>query len=62
MKAKRIEELVKILNKARNAYYLSEEEIMTDKEYDSLFDELVLLEKETGIILPDSPTQTVGAT
>lgn len=57
----KIEKLVKKLNEARNAYYLAEE-IMTDKEYDSLFDELVLLEKETGIILPDSPTQTVGAT
>ena len=57
----KIETLVKKLNEARNAYYLAEE-IMTDKEYDSLFDELVLLEKETGIILSDSPTQTVGAT
>lgn len=59
---KKIENLVKKLNEARDAYYLSNKEIMSNKEYDDLFDELLTLERESGIILPDSPTQTVGAT
>lgn len=52
--------LVEKLNKAAEAYY-NGEEIMSNLEYDKLYDELVKLEKETGIILPDSPTQRVGA-
>lgn len=57
----RIKELVAILNKACDAYYNTGSEIMSNKEYDFLFDELTTLESETGIILPDSPTQRVGA-
>lgn len=60
-KQERIEELVKILNEASDAYYGGQEEIMSNYEWDALFDELKNLESETGIILPDSPTQNVGA-
>lgn len=56
----RIEELVSVLNQASEAYYGGEEEIMSNYEWDAMFDELSRLEKETGYILPDSPTETVG--
>ena len=55
-----MEKLVKRLNEAAKAYYSGKGEIMTDKEYDALYDQLVAMEKETGVILPDSPTQRVG--
>lgn len=58
--AKRIKDLVCLLNKYRNAYYNKDESIVSDKEYDMLFDELMKLEQETGLILANSPTQTVG--
>lgn len=60
-KKKRIEELVEILNKASEAYYQGQEEKMSNYEWDALFDELTLLEQETGYILPESPTQNTGA-
>lgn len=60
-KKKRIEELVEILNNASEAYYNDRDEIMSNFEWDSLFDELSALESETGIILPNSPTQSTGA-
>lgn len=56
----RCEELVKRLNEASEAYYNGREEIMSNYEWDAMFDELVSLEKETGYILPDSPTQNTG--
>lgn len=56
----RMTELIGILNEASLAYYQKGVEIMPNIEYDRLYDELLLLEKETGIILPDSPTQNVG--
>lgn len=59
-KADRIKELVEILNKASKAYYQDANEIMTNFEYDKLYDELVLLEKETGMVLSNSPTINVG--
>lgn len=59
-KSKRIKELVEILNKASKAYYQDAKEIMTNFEYDQLYDELVSLEKETGIVLANSPTVNVG--
>ncbi len=52
--------LVRKLNEAAKAYYSGHESIMSDKEYDALYDELLKMEKETGIVLPDSPTQRVG--
>ncbi|WP_022748539.1 NAD-dependent DNA ligase LigA [Lachnobacterium bovis] len=59
-KRTRIEELVDKLNMASEAYYSGGNEIMSNYEWDSLFDELVMLENETGIVLENSPTQTVG--
>ena len=59
-KSKRIKELVEILNKASKAYYQDAKEIMPNYEYDKLYDELVSLEKETGITLANSPTVNVG--
>ncbi len=58
----RIKELIKQLNEASDAYYNSSDSIMTDYEWDNLFDELKYLEDETGIIYPNSPTQNVGYT
>lgn len=58
---KRCEELIKILNAASEAYYNGKDELMSNYEWDALFDELVFLEAETGYILPDSPTQNTGA-
>ena len=59
-KLKEIKERVELLNKAGKAYYQEDREIMTNFEYDKLYDELLELEKETGIILSNSPTQNVG--
>ena len=56
----RIEQLVRELNEASDAYYNGQAERMTDYEWDARFDELKALEKETGTILPDSPTQRVS--
>ncbi len=56
----RIKELVEILNEAGKSYYSKGVEIMTNFEYDKLYDELVLLEKETGHVLSNSPTINVG--
>lgn len=55
----RMKELIDILNKACIAYYKNDNPIMTDKAYDELYDELVELEKEEGIVLAGSPTQKV---
>ena len=55
----RLYELIDILNHASNAYY-NNQEIMSDYEYDSLYDELLKLESETGIQLATSPTKKVG--
>lgn len=60
IKTNRIIELVSLLNKYRDAYYNNNESFVSDKEYDTLFDELVKLEQEQGLILANSPTQTVG--
>ena len=53
--------LVDKLNAAARAYYYSAEPIMSDKDYDAMYDELLRLEKESGVVLPDSPTHRVGA-
>jgi len=59
-KKQRIQQLVSMLNEASDAYYNGKGERMTDYEWDQRFDELKRLEQETGMILPDSPTQQVG--
>ena len=59
-KADRIKELTEILNRASKAYYMQDTEIMSNYEYEALYDELVQLEKETGITLSNSPTIHVG--
>ena len=56
----RMEEMVRRLNEASEAYYGGRDEIMSNFEWDALFDELTRLEEETGVILPDSPTQKVN--
>ena len=58
---KEIQSLVKQLNAASDAYYNGREELMTDYEWDAAFDRLKKLEEQTGIVLPDSPTQNVSA-
>lgn len=58
-KIERIKELVEILNRASDAYYVNDDPIMTDKKYDELYDELEALEKDTGYILASSVTQRV---
>lgn len=60
-KKQRMVELVDILNRASADYYSGREESMTNFEWDALFDELAQLEAETGITLPNSPTQMTSA-
>lgn len=57
---KRIKELVAILNQASEAYYNGKDEIMSNYEWDAMFDELVSLEASTGYVLPESPTRNAG--
>ncbi len=59
-KKDRIKELVELLNRASKAYYSEDVEIMSNYEYDALYDELEALEAETGIVLANSPTVNVG--
>jgi len=59
-KLERIKELVELLNEASRVYYAQDKEIMSNYEYDKLYDELVALEEETGMILANSPTVNVG--
>ena len=57
---RRCEELVKKLNEASEAYYGGQDEVMSNYEWDAMFDELTVLEKETGYVLSNSPTQNAG--
>ena len=59
-KKRRMQELVELLNKAGRAYYQEAAEIMSNFEYDKLYDELLALEKELGITMSNSPTVNVG--
>lgn len=59
-KMDRMRELVSLLNKASEAYYAKDEEIMSNFEYDRLYDELTGLERDLGVTLADSPTVQVG--
>lgn len=56
----RMKELITLLNEASKAYYQEDREIMSNLEYDALYDELIALEESTGMVLANSPTQTVG--
>lgn len=56
----RMKELLIVLNEASKIYYQGQDELMSNFEYDKLYDELLALETETGIILSGSPTQRVG--
>ena len=58
--AGRMKELVELLNRASESYYAKDTEIMSNLEYDKLYDELEQLEKETGVVLANSPTVKVG--
>ena len=59
-KIARMRELIPVLQKASRAYYAQDTEIMSNFEYDRLYDELQALEAETGIVLSGSPSVTVG--
>ena len=59
-KLERIKELLELLNKAGKSYYSEGQEIMSNYEYDALYDELKKLEEETGCVLSNSPTVNVG--
>ena len=56
----RMKELIERLNEASKAYYAQDREIMSNYEYDALYDELTALEDETGIVMSNSPTVNVG--
>lgn len=56
---KKMKKLIQELNKASYAYYGKDSPIMSDKEYDALYDELMMIQKETGTTLAGSPTQKV---
>lgn len=55
-----MKELIDLLDQASRAYYQDAREIMSDHEYDTLYDALLKLEQETGIVMSGSPTQKVG--
>ncbi len=56
----RMKELVALLNKYAYRYYVLDEPIVADKQYDELYNELLALEEKTGVRLPDSPTRRIG--
>lgn len=56
----RIKELVQLLNRASKAYYQESREIMTNQQYDDLYEQLSALEEETGVVMANSPTVNVG--
>ena len=57
----KMRELIRKLNEASDAYYGGRDEIMSNFEWDALFDELSRLEDESGVVLPDSPTRKVSS-
>ena len=59
-KSDRMKELVAKINEYSYKYYVLDDPIISDAQWDKLYDELLSLEKETGIVLPDSPTKRVG--
>ena len=59
-KENRIRELISLITKYNYEYYTLDNPTIADAEYDKIYDELVALEKETGLVFPDSPTKKVG--
>lgn len=59
-KIKQMQDLCEVINNASIAYYVNDNPIMSDKEWDGLYNKLLKLEAETGTILPNSPSQKVG--
>ncbi len=59
-KQQRMQELISTLNRASHAYYVMDDPVISDMQYDILYDELKALEAETGVVMPDSPTIRVG--
>ena len=59
-KQKRMEELIRRLNETSYAYYVLDNPVISDMQWDRMYDELKALEQETGTVLPDSPTRKVG--
>ena len=59
-KRRLMEEKAAFLNRAAEVYYQGEGELISNQEYDRIYDELETLEKETGIVLSNSPTARVG--
>lgn len=59
-KKERMQYLIDLLNRASRAYYAEDREIMSNFEYDALYDELTALESETGVVMAGSPTVNVG--
>ncbi len=57
-----MKELIRVLNEASKRYYQDADPVMTDYQYDKLYDELCELEKSTGVVMSNSPTQRVGYT
>ncbi|MFZ5974637.1 MAG: NAD-dependent DNA ligase LigA [Bacillota bacterium] len=58
----RMDELIGLVSKYAHAYYVLDDPLVSDAEYDALFDELAELEQKLGVVLPESPTQRVGGT
>ena len=56
----RMRQLVDRLNETAYAYYVKDDPLISDKQWDELYSELQALERETGVTLPDSPTHRVG--
>ena len=59
-KREEMEELIKVINFHNYNYYCLDNPTISDAEWDKLYDRLLTLEKETGVVLPDSPSQRVG--
>ena len=55
-----MKKLVETLNTYAYQYYVLDNPTVSDKEYDALYDKLLKMEKQTGVVLPDSPTRRVG--
>ena len=55
-----MQKLIEVINEANYNYYVCDNPTISDKEWDKLYDQLIKLEKQTGVVLPSSPTNKVG--